>query len=118
MSNIKDVIKARITASNNKYNGQQQKSATVIKANQSENYCTIYLITRDGIPQVLYKVPVLYTQDSEGSVSWFPEDGDEVRVLENNKNYTITGPIINRPNVSTSFDSYTTGSDDQGGFLQ
>lgn len=118
MSNIRDAIKGRITSTNNKYNLQQQKSATVIQANQSENYCTIYLITRDGIPQVLYKVPVLYTKDDGGSVSWFPEEGDQVQVLENNKNYTITGPIIERPNVSMKFDFFSTGSDDNGGFLQ
>lgn len=118
MSNLKSAIKGKITAGNNKYVNQQQKSATVIETNQSDNYCTISAITRDGIQQVFYKVPVLYNSNNEGTVSWFPSKGEQVQVVENNKNFTITGPIQTRPNISMSYDIYSYGSDDFGGFIQ
>lgn len=116
--NLKTAIKGKIIAGDNKYNTQQQKSAIVIETNQSDNYCTISLITRDGIQQVFYKVPVLYEKDNGGTITWFPTKGEEVRVLENNKNYTIMGPVISRPTVNTSFDIYSYGSLDSGGFIQ
>ena len=50
--------------------------------------------------------------------SWFPKNGERVMVVEKNKNYVITGPFIEKPNISTEYDYYSPGTDDGDGFIQ
>lgn len=118
MGNLSDAIKGKVIAGNNKYVNQQEKRATVIATNKTSNRCVISTINRDGIVQVYYNVPVLYTATDKTNVSWFPENGEEVMVLEKNKGYVITGPFSTRPHVSTEFDFYSMGTDDADGNLQ
>ena len=118
MNNFTDAIRGKVVAGNNKYTSRQEKGATVIEANVAENKCVISAINRDGIVQVYYNVPVLYTTTDKTNVSWFPKDGEQVMVTEKNKGYTITGPFVNRPNVATTYDFYSLGTDDADGNLQ
>ena len=76
MSNLTDTIRGKVIAGNNKYTNQQEKRATVIEANKEDNRCVISTINRDGIVQVYYNVPVLYTTTDKTNVSWFPKDGE------------------------------------------
>jgi hypothetical protein len=117
MGSLSDSIRGRITSTNNKYNNKQEKKAIVIKGNQSDNLCIISSVTRDGIPQIFYNVPVIYTSDDD-SVKWFPKDGEEVCVVENNKNYSITGPVIKNAVSTTPYDIYSMGPNDISGNLQ
>lgn len=118
MSNLTDTIRGKVIAGNNKYTNQQEKRATVIEANKEDNRCVISTINRDGIVQVYYNVPVLYTTTDKTNVSWFPKDGEQVMVTEKNKGYTITGPFVGRPNVAITYDFYSMGTDDADGNLQ
>lgn len=115
MSNFTSAIRGKIVSGNNKYVKHQEKRATVIQGNESENRCVISAINRDGIVQVFYNVPVLYTSNDASNVSWFPENGEEVLITEKNKGYIITGPIIERPNVALEYDIYSNGSSEDPG---
>lgn len=118
MNNFTSAIKGKVIAGNNKYTSRQEKSAIVIEGNKSNNRCVISSVNRDGIVQVYYNVPVLYTAIDASMASWFPENGEQVMVVEKNKNYVITGPFIERPNVSTEYDYYTSGTNDADGLIQ
>lgn len=118
MNNFTDAIRGKVIAGNNKYTSRQEKGATVIETNKAENKCVISAINRDGIVQVYYNVPVLYTAIDASMASWFPKNGERVMVVEKNKNYVITGPFIEKPNISTEFDYYSPGTDDGDGFIQ
>lgn len=118
MSSLSDSIKGKITVGNNKYVNKHEKRATIIKGNKAENSCIISSITRDGIPQVFYNVPVIYDTTNDTLVSWFPKDGEEVRVVENNKNYSIVGPVIEYATAATEFDVYSAGANDASGKIQ
>lgn len=118
MSNLSDSIRGKLVAGNNKYTNTQDKRATVIQGNKADNRCIISTINRDGIIQVFYNVPVLYTSSDATNVSWFPEDGEEVLINEKIKGYVITGPVIKTPNVSKGYDFYSEGTDDADANLQ
>ena len=118
MSSLTDAIRGKVVAGNNKYTNQQEKRATVIETNKADNRCVISTINRDGIVQVYYNVPVLYTTTDKTNVSWFPKNGEEVMVTEKNKGYTIIGPFSERPNVALQFDYFSSGTDDADGNLQ
>lgn len=118
MNNLTSAIKGKITAGNNKYVNRQEKRATVLMGNKADNRCAISLVNRDGIVQVFYNVPVLYTAVDTTNVSWFPANGEEVLVVENNKDYVITGPSLERPNISTEFDIYSYETDTASGNMQ
>lgn len=117
MNNFSSAFKGKLIAGNNKYVNQQEKKATVIEGNQADNRCVISVISRDGIGQVFYNVPVLYGTADDTLISWFPENGEDVMVTEKNKMYVITGPLMNRPNIYTDYDYYTEGVDDCSGSL-
>ena len=76
MSSLTDAIRGKVVAGNNKYTNQQEKRATVIETNKADNRCVISTINRDGIVQVYYNVPVLYTTTDKTNVSWFPKNGE------------------------------------------
>lgn len=118
MNNLTGAIKGKITAGNNKYTNQQEKKGIVIEGNKADNRCVISVLTRDGTTQVFYNVPVLYIPTDKSMISWFPENGEEVLVTEKIKSYVITGPIIDRPNTTTSYDYFSYGTDDADGNLQ
>lgn len=118
MSSFTDAIRGKVISGNNKYTNPQEKVATVIEANKDDNRCIISTINRDGIVQVYYNIPVLYTTSDKTSVSWYPVPGEQVFVTEKNKGYTITGPYVDRPNITTTYDFYSSGTDDAGGNIQ
>lgn len=118
MSSFTDAIRGKVVSGNNKYINPQEKVATVIEANKDDNRCIISTINRDGIVQVYYNIPVLYTTSDKTSVSWYPVPGEQVFVTEKNKGYTITGPYVDRPNIATTYDFYSSGTDDAGGNIQ
>lgn len=118
MNNLTSAIKGKITAGNNKYTGEQNKVGQVIHGNESDNRCVISVVTRDGISQVFYNVPVLYTTVDKTLASWFPANGEQVCVMERNKTYVITGPVVDRPNINTEYDIFSYGTDDPSGDLQ
>lgn len=118
MSNLSDAFKSKLIVGNNKYVNQHEKKATVIQSNQTENKCVISTVSRDGIPQVYYNVPVVYGTADKTNISWFPESGETVLVAEKNKMHVITGPLIEVPNVSIAYDHYSEGSDDSSGSVQ
>lgn len=119
MSNsLSSAFKSKLIAGNNKYINQHEKKAVVIQANESENKCVISTVNRDGVPQVFYNAPVVYGTVDSSSVSWFPQDGEEVLVTEKNKTYVITGPLVQMPNVNKEYDCYSEGTDDSSGNLQ
>lgn len=118
MSNLTSAIRGKITAGNNKYTNDQEKRAIVLETNKEDNRCVITVLTRDGIMQTFYNVPVLYSAIDLTVASWFPTEGDEVLIKERNKSYVIIGPVINRPNVSTNYDFFSYGTDDADSLLQ
>ena len=118
MSSFTDAIKGKVIAGNNKYTNSQEKRATVLEANEEDNRCVISTINRDGIVQVYYNIPVLYTTTDKTNVSWFPKAGEQVMVTEKNKGYVITGTFVDRPNTHTNYDYYSSGSDDADGYIQ
>ena len=118
MNNLSSAFKNKLISGNNKYVNKHEKKATVIEANEAENRCVISTISRDGIPQVYYNVPVVYGTTDTSSVSWFPKNGEEVMVTEKNKMYIITGPLVQAPNLYKEYDYYSEGTDDTSGNLQ
>lgn len=117
MNNFSSAFKGKLIAGNNKYVNQQEKVATVIEANQADNRCVISAVNRDGISQVYYNVPVVFSTADDTLISWFPQNGEEVLVTEKNKTYVINGPYMKRPNVYTDYDYYTEGVDESSGSL-
>ena len=118
MSNLSSAFRNKLIAGNNKYINPQDKQATVLQANEAENKCVISVVSRDGIRQVYYNVPVIYGALDTNSISWFPAGGDEVLVTEKNKMYTIIGPLVQTPNTTKDYDVYSEGTDDSSGSLQ
>ncbi len=117
MGTLSDSIRGRITSTNNKYNNKQEKKAIVIKGNQADNLCIISSVSRDGVSKVFYNVPVVYTS-AEEDVKWFPKDGEEVRVVENNKSYSIVGPVVTTAISTAPYDIYSMGPNDITGNIQ
>lgn len=118
MSNLSSAIKSKVTATNNKYVNEQEKYGRVLKADEADNKCQISVISRDGISQVFYNVPVMYNQSDDSKISWFPKVGEQVFIRERNKNYVIVGPVIMRPNTNLTYDIYSYGTEDINGDLQ
>ena len=83
MALLKDTIKNNIISNQNKYMNDDERVGHVIEANEAENRCTIYLVTRDGVTSVEYNVIV------DKSIKKFPKVGDFVKVKEQFKKFTI-----------------------------
>lgn len=83
MALLKDTIKNNIISNQNKYMNDDERVGHVIEANEAENRCTVYLITRDGITSVEYNVTVKCDK--------FPKPGDMVEVKEQFKKFTVVG---------------------------
>lgn len=83
MGLLKKTIKDNIMGTENKYKYDDEKIGQVIEASETENRCTIYVITRDGISSVEYNVFVKCDK--------FPNVGDYVELREQLKKFTIVG---------------------------
>ncbi len=92
MASLKKTIKDNLMTGDNKYKNDGEKVGQVIDVNECEKYCTIFIVTRDGISSVEYNVPVI-----EGKV---PKIGDLVKVNEQYKKFSIVG-IYNKADYDT-----------------
>ena len=105
---LKKIIKSNIVSKSTKYNNDQEKIGKVIGVNKDANTCTVSVVTRDGIPEVVYNVRILL--DCKGIIPWKPEVGDYVRLTEQNKRFVITGKVdltsINEANTTLYDDVY------------
>lgn len=86
---LKKVIKSNIINQSTKYKNEQEKVGEVIEINEDTGTCTVSLITRDGIRNVIYNVNIQYNE--EGVIPWSPEPGDIVKLKEQYKRFVITG---------------------------
>ena len=86
---IKKSIKSNIINPSIKYKNEQEKVGEVLEINEDAGTCTVSLVTRDGIKNVIYNVAVLHNE--EGIIPWQPEAGDLVRLKEQYKRFVITG---------------------------
>ncbi len=103
---LKRAIKANVVANATKYKNDQEKIGKVIGVNEDTNTCTISVITRDGIPEVIYNVRLELNFD--GLIPWSPEVGDYVRLAEQNKRFIIIGKV----DLSSINEAQTTLYDD------
>lgn len=85
-------IKNNIVSPYNKYNIDQEKIAEILTADKEKNAYTISFITKDGISDVVYNVPVKPTID--GSVPWAPKEGDLVEIKEQHQRILIIGKAL------------------------
>lgn len=95
MALLKKAIKENIVAGENKYKYDEEKIGQVLEANETENYCMISVITRDGITTIEHNVPVKCKE--------FPEIGDYVELKEQFRKFTIVG-IYDPTNLNTNLD--------------
>ena len=86
---IKKSIRSNIVNTSVKYKNEQEKIGEVLEVNEDAGTCTVSLVTRDGIKNVIYNVAVLHNE--EGIIPWQPEAGDLVRLKEQYKRFVITG---------------------------
>ena len=86
---IKKSIRSNIVNTSVKYKNEQEKVGEVLEVNEDTGTCTVSLVTRDGIKNVIYNVAVLHNE--EGIIPWQPEAGDLVRLKEQYKRFVITG---------------------------
>lgn len=86
---MKKSIKSNIINPSIKYKNEQEKVGEVLEINEDAGTCTVSLVTRDGIKNVIYNVAVLHNE--EGIIPWQPEAGDLVRLKEQYKRFVITG---------------------------
>lgn len=116
---LKKAIKSNIVSKSTKYNNDQEKIGKVIGVNKDAQTCTINVITRDGISEVMYNVRVIL--DHKGIIPWFPECGDFVRLTEQNKRFVITGKVdltsINEAKISLYDDVYPDNTGGGCGYL-
>ena len=87
----KKTIKSNIVSKSTKYNNDQEKIGKVVGVNEDANTCTVNVITRDGISEVVYNVRVIL--DHKGIIPWFPDVGEYVRITEQNRRFVITGKV-------------------------
>lgn len=88
---LKKTINANVVANATKYKNDQEKMGKVIGVNEDTNTCTVSVVTRDGIPEVIYNVRLELNFD--GIIPWSPKVGDYVRLSEQNKRFLIIGKI-------------------------
>ena len=88
---LKKTINANVVANATKYKNNQEKMGKVIGVNEDTNTCTVSLVTRDGIPEVIYNVRLELNFD--GIIPWSPKVGDYVRLSEQNKRFLIIGKV-------------------------
>ena len=88
---LKKTIKSNIVSKSTKYNNDQEKIGKVVGVKKDAHTCTVNVITRDGISEVMYNVRVIL--DHKGIIPWFPDSGDYVRLTEQNKRFIITGKV-------------------------
>ena len=86
---MKKGIKSNLINPSIKYKNEQEKVGEVLEINEDAGTCTVSLVTRDGIKNVIYNVAVLCNE--EGIIPWQPEAGDLVRLKEQYKRFVITG---------------------------
>lgn len=112
-------IKANIITGSTKYKNNQEKIGEVLSINEDANTCTVNVITRDGISEVIYNVRVKFGQD--GLIPWFPEAGDLVKIVEQNKRFTIDGKVdltlMNETKQTLYTDIYPDITTGGGGFV-
>lgn len=112
-------IKANIIAGSTKYKNNQEKIGEVLSINEDSNTCTVNVVTRDGISEVIYNVKVDFNLD--GVIPWFPEIGDYVKIVEQNKRFLITGKIdltlMNETKQKLYTDIYPDITTGGGGFI-
>ena len=112
-------IKANIITGSTKYKNNQEKIGEVLSINEDANTCTVNVITRDGISEVIYNVRVKFGQD--GIIPWFPEAGDLVKIVEQNKRFTIDGKVdltlMNETKQTLYTDIYPDITTGGGGFV-
>lgn len=88
---LKKTINANVVANATKYKNDQEKMGKVIGVNEDTNTCTVSVVTRDGIPEVIYNVRLELNFD--GIIPWSPKVGDYVRLSEQNKRFLIIGKV-------------------------
>lgn len=88
---LKKTINANVVANATKYKNDQEKMGKVIGVNEDTNTCTVSVVTRDGIPEVIYNVRLELNFD--GVIPWSPKVGDYVRLSEQNKRFLIIGKV-------------------------
>lgn len=88
---LKKTINANVVANATKYKNDQEKMGKVIGVNEDTNTCTVSVVTRDGIPEVIYNVRLELRFD--GIIPWTPKIGDYVRLSEQNKRFIIIGKV-------------------------
>lgn len=88
---LKKTINANVVANATKYKNDQEKIGKVIGVNEDTNTCTVNVVTRDGIPEVIYNVRLELRFD--GIIPWTPKLGDYVRLSEQNKRFIIIGKV-------------------------
>lgn len=116
---LSKAIKANILTGTIKYKNNQEKIGEVLAINKDANTCTVNVITRDGIQEVIYNVRVNFNDD--GFIPWFPKVGDFVKVNEQSKRFSITGKIdlslMNETKVKLYSDVYPDVTGGGGGFV-
>ena len=95
MAILKKAIKDNVIAGENKYKYDEEKKGIVIDTNETENYCMISVVTRDGVTSIEHNVPVKCKE--------FPKIGDIVEIKEQFKKFTITG-IYDETNFNTNLE--------------
>lgn len=112
-------IKANILTGTIKYKNNQEKIGEVLAINKDANTCTVNVITRDGIQEVMYNVRVNFNDD--GFIPWFPKVGDYVKINEQSKRFSITGKIdlssMNETKLKLYNDIYPDVTGGGGGFV-
>ncbi len=91
-----------------KYNQKQEKVAQVLDIDTANNVCTISIINRDGIAEIVNEVPV--KKSPEGLFQWRPASGELVQVEEINKRLMIVDKFyenVSSDNRNIQDDNYS-----------
>ena len=112
-------IKDNLITGTTKYKNDQEKIGEVLSINEDANTCTVNVITRDGINDVIYNVMVKFGDD--GTIPWFPEIGDYVKIIEQNKRFMIIGKVdltlMNETKLALYSDVYADITGSGGGYV-
>ena len=116
---LSKAIKSNIMNQSVKYKNNQEKIGEVIEVNKDAGTCTVSLNTRDGLNSIAHNVQLQSSND--GTISWFPELGDYVKVDEKYKRFIITGKLdlatMNAVKTDLYNDMYPDGTGGGCGFI-
>lgn len=122
MKNLRNKFRQELIAPTATSYGALESVGRVIKANERGNVCTVEFMNKEGRKVKEYNVPVsIYNKNI---IDWFPQENDNVIIVESSGDYSIKGPSMDkgyidiRNSIKMEQDIYSeTYSDFLGGYI-